>query len=70
MLAEVWNEAVIDQHPVVCEWRGVAHEDVNFLDQKWFSEHVRSSQFFLQIVNCDLLLSTPQQKCIKSSTGK
>ena len=54
-LAEVWNEAVIDQHPVKCEWRGggVAHEDIEFPDHKWFAGHVRTSQYFLQIVKCD-----------------
>jgi hypothetical protein len=53
-LAEVWNEAVIDHHPVFAEWRGgVKLEDIDYPDQKWFVDHVKSSQYFLQIVKCD-----------------
>lgn len=57
-LSEVWNSVVIDGHPVVAEYMGPIHSELdeshlNVADQNWFAEHVRSSQYFLQIVKCN-----------------
>lgn len=53
-LAEVWNEAIIDQFPVLAEWRGGVRADTPaYPSQAWLAMHVRASQYFLQIVKCD-----------------
>ncbi len=52
-LAAVWNEAIIDQFPVVAEWRGgVAAEEPTTVTEEWLATHVRASQYFLQIAKC------------------
>lgn len=52
-LAEVWNETVIDNFPVIAQWRG-GNELVGIQcqSQEWLANHVRASQYFLQIVKC------------------
>lgn len=54
VLAEVWSESVIDGHPVVAEWRGgiAADQPEHEATEDWMAKHVRSSQYFLQIVKC------------------
>ena len=52
-LAEVWSEAVIDQFPVVAEWRGgIVAEEPATVTEEWLANHVRASQYFLQITKC------------------
>lgn len=52
-LAEVWREAVIDQFPVVAEWRGgIVAEEPATVTEEWLANHVRASQYFLQITKC------------------
>lgn len=52
-LADVWGEAVIDGFPVIAQWRGgIQQPDEAYPDQKWFANHVRASQYFLQVVKC------------------
>jgi hypothetical protein len=53
ILAEVWSEAVIDKFPVVAEWRGgLTLPSAEMPSHEWLATHVRSSQYFLQIVKC------------------
>lgn len=56
-LGQLWNTLVIDKHPVEASYvepvdgtRDFILEDV---DQTWFSNHVRTSQYFTQVVKCD-----------------
>jgi hypothetical protein len=50
----VWSEAVIDNFPVVSEWRGgIKADEKEYPSQEWLATHVRASQYFLQIVKCD-----------------
>ncbi|KAF9424307.1 hypothetical protein HW555_000446 [Spodoptera exigua] len=57
VLAEVWNNVVIDNHRVVAEF--IESDDIaeSFVPDmpypQWYIEHVRESQYFLQIVKCD-----------------
>ncbi|XP_072036005.1 uncharacterized protein [Amphiura filiformis] len=58
-LSEVWSEASFESHPIIAKyvepsdepegrrWEGVNH------DERWKAEHVRQSQYCLQIVRCD-----------------
>ena len=56
-LAEVWNDLMFDGFPVVCEYvdpavSEISTDSIPCWDSKWFASHVRSSQYFLQIVKC------------------
>ncbi|XP_037731574.1 uncharacterized protein LOC119562454 [Drosophila subpulchrella] len=53
-LAEVWGKMVIHDFPVTGEYvlpneKGAELDDI---EQYWYKEHVRKSQYFLQIVKC------------------
>jgi len=53
-LAEVWGEEVIDNFPVISEWRGgIKADEKEYPSQEWLATHVRASQYFLQIVKYD-----------------
>jgi len=62
-LAEVWSSLVIDGHPLKAEYidpdqrelKLYSESQYGMADQKWFAEHVRTSQYFLQIVKCNNL---------------
>ncbi|EFX64643.1 hypothetical protein DAPPUDRAFT_117997 [Daphnia pulex] len=60
-LAKVWNSVIVDGHPIVAEHIDPLTSELNdelhlnIADQNWFSEHVRISQYFLQIVKCNNL---------------
>jgi hypothetical protein len=60
-LAEVWNSVIVDGHPIVAKYIDPLTSELNdelhlnVADQNWFSEHVRTSQYFLQIVKCNNL---------------
>ena len=49
---------VIDQHPVIAEFiepdQSELHPaELTSYDEVWFKDHVRTSQYYLQIVKCD-----------------
>ena len=57
-LAAVWNGIVIDQHPVIAEFiepdQSELHPaELTSYDEVWLKDHVRTSQYCLQIVKCD-----------------
>jgi len=63
-LADVWSRLVLDGHPTVAEYiepstSELSEENVISKDQTWWETHVRSSQYFTQIVKCD------NEKCCK-----
>ncbi|XP_045034353.1 uncharacterized protein LOC123475557 [Daphnia magna] len=68
-LAEVWSEVVFDEYPCVAEYVDpnyyeFSQDRLNVKDQYWFSEHVRTSQYFTQIVQFQSqLLDRICQKC-------
>lgn len=67
-LAEVWSEAVIDKFPVVAEWRGgLDLPEADMPTQEWLATHMRSSQYFLQIVKCNNAeCCVPMESALKS----
>ncbi|KAL4721037.1 hypothetical protein ACJJTC_012456 [Scirpophaga incertulas] len=57
VLTEVWNNMVIDGHDVVAEYLEPDDTAESFVPDlpslQWYSEHVRESQYLLQVVKCD-----------------
>ncbi|CAG5001392.1 unnamed protein product [Parnassius apollo] len=57
VLAEVWDNMVIDGHDVVAEYVEPDDSSESFIPDlpspQWYSEHVRESQYLLQVVKCD-----------------
>ncbi|KAG5875934.1 hypothetical protein JTB14_036467 [Gonioctena quinquepunctata] len=53
VLAEVWSSMEIYGYHVTAKYIGAGEQDLlDFPDIKWYSEHVRESQYLLQIVKC------------------
>ena len=56
ILAEIWSESIIDNHPVVASYTSLPekeHSKVLFhKTEEWKAKHVRQSQYMLQIVKC------------------
>ena len=53
ILAELWSEIIIDGHPVVAEFVDEDPCDINVVkSEEWKANHVRQSQYCLQIVKC------------------
>ena len=56
ILAEIWFESIIDNHPVVASYTSPPekeHSKVLFhKTEEWKGKHVRQSQYMLQIVKC------------------
>ena len=56
VLSEVWNNAIIDDHPVVAKYVNppeVPREPISVeKTQQWISQHVRQSQYMVQVVKC------------------
>ena len=53
VLAEVWSSTVVNGHSVTAEFIDVeATSDITRKSEKWRAEHLRSSQYILQIVKC------------------
>ena len=51
ILAELWSKLVIDNHPVIAEFvRDEASEITITKSEQWKANHVRESQYLLQIV--------------------
>lgn len=60
-LAENWTPLVMDGYPTVAEYIDPELSELSDLDsytydQQWFAEHVRTSQYCLQIVKCNNLM--------------
>ncbi|XP_050498755.1 uncharacterized protein LOC126879621 [Diabrotica virgifera virgifera] len=57
VLSEVWTNMVIDGHGVVAEYVEPDNSAETFVpdlpSQQWYSQHVRESQYLLQVVKCD-----------------
>lgn len=56
-LAEIWSNVVIDQFATVAEYINPDKSELDAAgliskDQEWFDNHVRTSQYFTQIVKC------------------
>lgn len=56
-LAEIWSGMMIDGHPTVAEYVNPVVSELDggkliVRDQKWFHNHVRTSQYMTQIVKC------------------
>ena len=64
-LSEIWKQVSIDNFPTVAEYivpekSELEVENVIIKDQVWYQKHVRTSQYFLQIVKCcDLTCCQP-----------
>ncbi|KAL5491710.1 hypothetical protein EMCRGX_G017057, partial [Ephydatia muelleri] len=57
VLAEIWSSVIIDKYPVVAEYIPFENSELNASslsskDHTWFSQHVRTSQYFTQIIKC------------------
>ena len=57
-LAEIWSQTVVDSHPIIAEYidpelSELKPETLQSKDLIWFSAHVRTSQYFTQIVKCN-----------------
>ena len=54
ILGEVWSELVLDGHPVIARYEepGKSIKSSN-TSEIWNSVHIRTSQYFLQIVKCE-----------------
>ncbi|GBN05191.1 hypothetical protein AVEN_143021-1, partial [Araneus ventricosus] len=56
-LAEVWSAVVLDNYPTIDEYISAENSELNResleeVDDKWFSTHIRTSQYLPQIVKC------------------
>ena len=52
-MAEIWSDIEIDGHPVVAEYIAEEAQVPSITkSEAWKYEHVRESQYFLQIVKC------------------
>ena len=56
-LSEVWTQVTLDNFPTVAEYivpevSELETESLLTKDQDWYKNHVRTSQYFLQIVKC------------------
>ena len=63
ILAELWSKMVIDGHPVVAELIKDPPSEVSIIkSEEWRANHVRESQYLLQIVKCtDVACCSPFQ---------
>lgn len=57
VLAEIWSNLVVDQFPCISEYvdpskSELLQAELVKKDQKWFDNHVRTSQYLTQIVKC------------------
>ena len=51
-LAELWSRTTIDKFPVIAEYKHPGDEAAvpESIDSLWYAEHVRESQYFLQVI--------------------
>lgn len=65
VLAEVWRPLVVDGHPTVAEYIRPDESEIpvgtiQLKSQSWMDRHVRTSQYFTQVVKCeDLYCCSP-----------
>lgn len=54
-LAQIWSALIIDGFSVVAEYKEPvqARDPPNLPDHQWYKDHVRESQYALQIVKCE-----------------
>lgn len=60
VLAKIWSDLVIDNHPVVAEFKNPPSVTTTSTDSvlghkspkndQWYANHVRESQYFLQVI--------------------
>jgi hypothetical protein len=60
-LAEVWSSLTFDKYEVIAEYvkpecSEINEEELPIITSQWFTTHVSSSQYFLQILKCNDLL--------------
>ncbi|KAJ8666270.1 hypothetical protein QAD02_007932 [Eretmocerus hayati] len=68
-LAELWNEMVLDSHPVHAEYIHPLDEELKprAVDEQWYLNHVRESQYLLQISKCqDKACCSPPRSNLRS----
>lgn len=58
ILADIWSQNVIDNHPTVARYVSeteseINEEDLIVKDSEWWNKHIEFGQYFLQIVKCD-----------------
>ncbi|KAJ8877456.1 hypothetical protein PR048_021911 [Dryococelus australis] len=56
ILAEIWSAVCTDGHEVVAKYIDPNNDTSNVPDlpsEEWYAEHVRESQYLLQVVKCD-----------------
>ena len=53
ILAEIWSQLVLDGHPVVAEY--VEEKPIQSCDmnEKWMSNHIRTSQYFFKFLSVE-----------------
>lgn len=56
-LAEIWSQVTVDGFPTIAEYINpeeseVSENELQLRDEEWFSIHVRTSQYFTQVVKC------------------
>lgn len=56
-LAEIWSETIFDSYPTVAEYiqpenSQISEQQLILKNQKWYAEHVRTSQYLTQIIKC------------------
>ena len=63
ILAELWSKMVIDGHPIVAKFIKDPPSEVSIIkSEEWRANHVRQSQYLLQIVKCtDVACCSPFQ---------
>ena len=68
ILGEIWSGMIIDGYPVIAEYiDDKASEIIKDVIQKWRSNHVRSSQYLLQIAKCNnITCCTPFRSSCKN----
>lgn len=77
VLGEIWSYLVIEKFPCVTEYMDPCNSKIRKSDlvqqnQKWFDSHVRTSQYFTQIVKCqnDSCCSKPRSSYSSVVTGR
>jgi len=56
-MPEIWSQVIVDSYPTVAEFVKPAESELSehcliSKDQKWWDDHLRSSQYMTQIVKC------------------
>lgn len=68
-LAEVWSTLEIDEFPVTARYiaPGEEENELEEINQEWYMNHIKSSQYILQIVKCNNLdCCSPSRSSLKN----